>query len=141
MARAASACLVASRQAAAREAAVRRATAETIVAALGVASRVRPVRARPEATPGYLRLPLRLAHGVAGFTNPAAAARLGLAASYPSVLGTIPQVRPWVADPASRWPGGEELVRTLCTVPTHSLLTEAERGELIRLLQAYEGRG
>ena len=66
------------------------------------------------------------------------APRLGLARSYPSLLPRIPQIRQWVDDAGDAWPGGEELVRTLCTAPTHSLLTPADRFELIRQLQAYE---
>jgi hypothetical protein len=140
MTRAASACLVSLLPAVAREVAARRVTAEAIVAAIDSGPRVRPVRPLPGATPGYLRLPLRLAHGLAGLDEPAAAARLGLAPSYPSILSEIPQVRPWVDGPARGFPGGEELARALFTVPTHSLLSGAERTELIALLQAYQRR-
>jgi len=138
MTRAASACLATLRLASAREGVTRRATAETILAAVGAQSPVQAIRPPPGATPGYLRLPLRLSHGLAGFDNPAATTRLGVAASYPSVLAAIPQVRAWLDDAAPDWPGGEELVRTLCTVPTHSLVTGEERSELIQHLQAYE---
>jgi len=140
MTHAASACLATSQTAAAREAVARRVIAAAIVDAVGVGSRVRLVRALPGATPGYLRLPVRLADGLAGFEQPSAVIRLGLAPSYPSVLAAIPQVRPWTEDGAASWPGSEELVRTLVTLPTHSRLTGAERAELIRLLQAYERR-
>jgi hypothetical protein len=86
-------------------------------------------------------LPLRLARGFAGFPQPKAATRLGIAPSYPSVLAAIPEVRPWMDDAIRAWPGGEELARTLCTVPTHSLVTAAERTELTQQLQAYERQG
>jgi len=138
MTRATSACLAVTRPAAAQEAAARRTTAATLIAAIGLASRVRPIRPLPGGTPGYLRLPVRLARGFAGFASPATAARLGIAPSYPSVLAAIPQVQSWMDDATLNWPGGEELVRTLCTVPTHSLVTEAERTELIQQLQDYE---
>jgi hypothetical protein len=141
MTRAASACLATTRVAAAHEAAARRSTAAGLVEAIGSGSRVLPVRPLPGATPGYLRLPLRLAHGLAGFATLSAAVRLGIAPSYPSVLGAIPEVRPWMDDTAPNWPGGEEVCRTLCTVPTHSLVTGAERADLIRQLHAYERRG
>lgn len=49
-------------------------------------------------------------------------------------------VRRCLDDSAPHWPGGEELARTLCTVPIHSLVTAAERAELIQALQAYERR-
>ncbi len=140
MTRAASACLATTRLPAVHEAAARRMTAATLLDAIGSGSRVRPVPPLPGATPGYLRLPLRLADGFAGFSTPTVAARLGAAPSYPSVLGAIPEVRRWVDDATPHWPGGEELARTLCTLPTHSLVTGAERAELIRQLHAYERR-
>jgi dTDP-4-amino-4,6-dideoxygalactose transaminase len=140
MTRAAAACLMKLRPTAEQEAGARRATAETILAAIGSGSRVRPVLPLPGATPGYLRLPVRLADGLAGLDRPAAATKLGLAPSYPVILAVIPQVRPWVDGEARRLPGGEELARSLFTVPTHSLLSGAERTELIELLQAYERR-
>lgn len=101
---------------------------------------MRPLRPLPGATPGYLRLPLRLARGLAGFDKPAAATRLGLAPSYPAVLPAIPQVRLWVDGPARHFPGGEELARALFTVPTHSVLSGVEQTGLIELLRAYERR-
>jgi len=140
MTRAASACLASTRSATAREAAIRRATAATLIVAIGAGLSVRPVRLLPGATPGYLRLPLRLVHGLAGFPHPVAALRLGLAPSYPSVLAAIPQVRPLVDDRTPCWPGAEELVHTLWTAPTHSQLTDDERVRLAAALQAYEQR-
>ena len=137
MTRAASACLTTSRSAAIREGTARRATAEALLEAIGPGSRVRAIPPLAGATPGYLRLPLRLADGMTGFPEPKAATRLGIAPSYPSVLAAIPAVRPWMDDATPGWPGGEELARTLCTVPTHSLVTAAERSGLTRQLQAY----
>jgi len=141
MTRAASACLTATRAAAAREGATRRATATAMVEAIGTGSVVRPIEPLAGATPGYLRLPLRLAHGLGGFPQPGAVTRVGLARSYPSVLAVIPQAGPLLDDTPSGWPGAAELVRTLWTVPTHSLLTAAERSLLVRQLQAYDRRG
>ncbi len=140
MTRAASACLATLQSAAAHEAAVRRATAQAILEGIGSGSGARPVQPLLGATPGYLRLPLRLARGLAGFGKPAAATRLGLAPSYPSVLAAIPQVRAWTDDAATGWSGGAELTRTLFTAPTHSLVSVADRAELIGLLRTY-GRG
>ena len=139
MTRAASACLAATRPAATREGEARRRTAAALLAAIGSRPQVRPIRPLAGGTPGYLRLPLRLAHGLAGFPQTETMMRLGIAPSYPAVLGAIPEVRPWMDDATPGWPGGEELVRTLCTVPTHSLVTEADRAELIQQLHDYEG--
>jgi hypothetical protein len=139
MTRAASACLAAVRPAAAREAAHRHLTATALLAAIGGTERARvwTVRALPGATPGYLRLPLRLDRGLAGFQTAAAATRLGIAPSYPSVLAAIPEIRPWLDDTVSGWLGAEELVRTLVTVPTHSRVRDSERAQLIALLRSY----
>jgi hypothetical protein len=141
MTRAASACLTAVRSTAFDEAAARRTAALALVAAIDCESLVRAIAPLSGATPGYLRLPLRLAHGFAGFVEPRAPIRLGIAPSYPSILAAIPEVRPWMDDAVPRWPGGEELARTLCTVPTHSLVTVAERAELTRQLRAYGRQG
>jgi perosamine synthetase len=137
MTRAASACLVSTRAAATREATIRRVNGAALEGALGSVSLVRPIFSLPGGTPGYVRFPVRLAHGLSGFREPATAVRLGLAPSYPSLLAQVPQVRPWVVDAAPSWPGAEELVRTLHTAPTHSRLTQGELGALIDLLRAY----
>lgn len=131
------ACLAMQRPAAAREAAARRANAEALLGAIDWEAQVKSIRSLPGARPGYLRLPLRLSRGLAGFDNPAAGTRLGLAPSYPSVLAAIPQVRPWVDDATLIWPGAQELVRTLFTLPTHSRVSGADRAELVKLLRAY----
>lgn len=138
MTRAASACLAANRPSTAEEAATRRASALALLAVIGSGPRVRAIRPFAGATPGFLRLPLRLADGFRGFATPAKAGRLGIAPSYPSVLGAIPDVRPWMDDATPNWPGSDELVRTLCTVPTHSLVTRVERGEVAHQLTSYE---
>ena len=137
----AAACLAANRSAAEAEGRTRRVAAAAILDAVGSGSRVRAVRPLPGATPGYLRLPLRLADGIGGFARPIDALRLGLAPSYPTALPALPELRPWIDDATSRWPGGEELARTLCTAPTHSLVTKGEQAKLISLLEAYEQRG
>jgi len=95
---------------------------------------IRPV---PDAVPGFLRLPVRLPFGLAGFRDPTRATCLGIAPSYPSVLDVVPQVRARLEAGGQHWPGGEALSRTLFTAPTHSLLSAAERDELVRLLLAY----
>jgi hypothetical protein len=137
MTHAASSCLASTRSASVREAVARHARAVALVDAIEWGSAVRPISPLPGATPGYLRLPLRLAHGMAGFPQPKKATVLGIAPSYPSTLASIPEVRPWMDDATLGWPGGEELVRTLCTLPTHSLVTGVERAALIQQLQAY----
>jgi DegT/DnrJ/EryC1/StrS aminotransferase family len=135
--RAAAACIEAVWDAAEREAAVRRRNGVGLTAILESEAPGLVIRRVPEAAPGYLRLPVRLAHGLGGFASPAQARRLGMLPSYPSTLAAIPQVRARLSGAGDRYAGGEELARTLFTAPTHSLMTESERQELVRLLTGY----
>jgi len=137
MTRAASACLAALQGAAAREAATRRENGQMMMAAIRPETKVQTIRIHPDAEPGFLRLPVRLPRGFAGFENPQRALRLGILPSYPSVLGVLPQVRACMDGALDHWPGGEELSRTLFTIPTHSLLTEQERRDAVRMLLGY----
>lgn len=87
----------------------------------------------PGSTPGYLRLPLKLAQGINGFADPARARRAGAAPGYPTTLADLPAVQRRLVR-ARRWPGAEELVRELVTLPTHSLLEDEDCATLVRLL-------
>ena len=135
--RCAATCLEALYAAAAREAEARRANAAAMLVALNGGRRLQAVRPVPDAVPGFLRLPVRLPSGLAGFRNPKRALSLGIAPSYPSVLGAIPQVRARLEAGSRCWPGGEELSRNLFTAPTHSLLSLSERDELVQSLLEY----
>jgi dTDP-4-amino-4,6-dideoxygalactose transaminase len=134
MTRAAAACLGASRVAAERETATRRAHGLALLAAIGDAPCARPVRPLAQGVPSFLRFPVRVACGLEGLCAPAAARRLGVQRGYPRALATLPEVSARLPRPTDRTPGAEELVRTLITVPTHSLLTLRERGALAALL-------
>jgi hypothetical protein len=140
LAQAAAGSLAAHREASDREAAARRENARALLAGLPSGVAVRPVRALPGATPGYLRLPLRLVHGLRGLARPSQALRLGLAPSYPTTLTEIPQVREHLTatgrGKGEAWPGGEALARTLVTAPTHSLTTPGVRQALLDVLGA-----
>jgi dTDP-4-amino-4,6-dideoxygalactose transaminase len=134
MTRAAAACLDATRVAADREAATRQAHGRALLAAIGDDPCTRPVRPLAHATPSFLRLPVRVARGLAGLRAPAAAQRLGVQRAYPGVLATLPDIGARLCRPTGRIPGAEELARTLITLPTHSLLTAPERDALVALL-------
>jgi hypothetical protein len=99
---------------------------------------VRPVRALAAATPGYLRLPVRLAGGLSGLSDPRRALRLGVAPSYPSTLKAVPEVHGSIVSLEGQWRGGEELAQTLVTLPTHSLAADRERREIIALVGGRE---
>jgi dTDP-4-amino-4,6-dideoxygalactose transaminase len=94
---------------------------------------VASIRPTKDATPGYLRLPLRFSGGVMGMAEPSRALRLGIAPSYPR---TLVELAPRLTGPERRWPGAERLARDLVTLPTHSRLTPVERDEIVRMLQA-----
>lgn len=138
MTRAASACLASLKGVARREGATRRRAARRMLVRMAGNSAVRPVRPLPGAVAGYLRLPIRLDRGRAGFENPELVMRLGLASSYPSTLTAIPQIQHLLDNETRYFSGAEELVKTLFTLPTHSLVSTAEQNELVAQLRDYK---
>jgi dTDP-4-amino-4,6-dideoxygalactose transaminase len=118
------------------EAARRREKAEAMLSEL-TGPAVRPIQVAEDASPGYLRLPLRLQEGMAGFHAPGDAARLGIAPAYPTTLAALPQLGARLRGASGGWPGAEELARTLITVPTHSLASEVEVEKVLHLLNSY----
>ena len=98
---------------------------------------MRLIAAPRDGTPGFLRLPLRLSRGVAGFVDAKLALRLGVMPGYPATLVALAPVRERLARPAGRWPGAEDLVRQLVTLPTHSWVSTADREKILRLLERY----
>jgi hypothetical protein len=140
MTRTAAALLEHTRWLAAREALVRRASAQWLLDHLPARPDVlRAVCPPTGSSPGYLRLALRASRGLAGFGDGSRAVRLGVMRSYPSTLAALPQVAARLVRVTGRWPGAEELVRTLVTLPTHSLLTEGDREALAKMLADYAG--
>jgi dTDP-4-amino-4,6-dideoxygalactose transaminase len=128
-----------------READVRRRTADCYLRDLTSPEAARFARRAPfiqppaGSTPGYLRLPIRLSHGLHALPDPARAAWLGAAPGYPSTLGELRAVRRRLhtIHGADRWPGAETLVRELLTLPTHSFVEPDDRTELTSLVQRY----
>lgn len=74
---------------------------------------VRPIRAVPGGTPGFLRMAVL----DTGARSPAPA--LGIVRPYPRALHDMSELWPIVAPGGRRHPGAEELVRSLFTLPTH----------------------
>jgi len=114
------------------EAAHRRENAQWFLDRLAGNDRLRPIRALVDAAPGYLRLPIKFAGGIARMSRPERAIALGVAQSYPR---SLVELAPNVTGPEKRWPGTDELVRDLVTLPVHSRLTPIERDEVVRMLQ------
>ncbi|MBD0320315.1 MAG: DegT/DnrJ/EryC1/StrS aminotransferase family protein [Gemmatimonadetes bacterium] len=98
---------------------------------------VQPVALPSKGSAGFLRFPLRMVHGIAGFSR--SPASLGVAAAYPTTLAALPQVRSRLANQHERLPGSEELARQLVTLPTHSQLTPAERDRLVERVNRPAG--
>src|SRR2546425_404580 len=97
------------------------------------------IKPLPGAAASFLRLPVRLSRGLAGFSEPARARRLGILRAYPSVLAELPQVSARMDGAGGRWPGAADLARTLFTAPTHSRLSTSEYQEMVGLLLGYRG--
>lgn len=140
MTRAAAALLESTWESSLCEADRRRANAAELLARLSPCADVRTIELPCGGTAGYVRLPLRLKGGLAGFPDPMAASALGVAPTYPSVLAAIPQVQARLVGPERAWPGAETLARELVTLPTHSLLGARDREALGRLLEYYASR-
>jgi len=134
MSRTAAALLERTLPLATREAEARRANAAALLGQLGSRSGARVITPLSGGTPGFLRLPLRLVRGLDALADRAVARRVGVAAGYPSTLAALLQVRQRLVRPG-RWPGAEDLVRQLVTLPTHSLVSAADREGLLRLLE------
>jgi dTDP-4-amino-4,6-dideoxygalactose transaminase len=137
MTRSAAALLCGSFQASMLEASFRRSYARSLLESIPFGARVRAVRPDADGVPGYLRLPLRLSRGLAGFPDPEEATRLGVAASYPGTLAVLQPVRARMTQRYSHWPGGEELSRELVTLATHSRVNAGEQARVLRLLNDY----
>jgi dTDP-4-amino-4,6-dideoxygalactose transaminase len=81
-------------------------------------------RPHPESVPGALRLPV-LVSPRARAELLARGRRLGLMPGYPQPLSGLEALQPFIAA-REPMPGAEALAAALVTVPTHSLLTEAD---------------
>jgi hypothetical protein len=137
MPRATAAAIESLAEAAELEGAIRRANARQLLETIAdVGAGVAPIQVYADAVPGFLRLPVRCRRGLAGFPSPPEAIRLGIAPSYPSTLAALPKVRAALAADGS-WPGAEALARELCTLPTHSLVTLADRERLATQVGRY----
>ena len=132
MAVTAAALALRTREAATREAESRRAAGAFWTEQLRGGDGVELVAVPADGQAGWLRYPIRVAGGMRGVSR--AALALGVARTYPTTLAELAAVRERLRNPAERWPGSLELVRTLVTLPTHSRVSLPERQRLARLM-------
>lgn len=131
MPRSAAAAVIHAIHASREEAERRRENARWFLGHLPRGERVKSIRPTSEATPGYLRLPVRIRGALAALRGTTRALALGVAPSYPR---TLSHLAPGLTGPERRWPGADELASDLLTLPTHSRLSAIEREEIVRML-------
>lgn len=88
-----------------------------------------PVRPPREAEGGFLRLPILVRGGVNALSSRAAA--VGIAPSYPKTLPTLSALNPMMH--RGGFPGADQLVAELVTLPTHSRMRRSEIDEVLLL--------
>lgn len=137
MRREAATLLLEARMLAESEAAFRRHSGRWYQRALPTRPGFRQVESPGNATPGWLRFPLLVPDMRHRLANDRASARLGVMPGYPGGLAHLPAVqeRLVAGDRLRSWPGADDLVRCLLTLPTHSYLTPAERTQVVRTLE------
>lgn len=114
-----------------REVRVRRTRAARLRAVLEDQPGLTGVDPLPGAKPGYLRFVVR----ASGARRPPAP-RLGILPGYPMTLDEHPPLRPLLLPGEEAGPGARALRDSVLTLPTHSLVTEADLARLVRWLQA-----
>jgi dTDP-4-amino-4,6-dideoxygalactose transaminase len=89
-----------------------------------------PLYAAAEMASGALRVPVRLGREIAERLAPR-----GVVRSYPRTLADYPEILERVVHRGEALPGARLLADSLYTLPTHARLRDAERAEIIRILQ------
>jgi dTDP-4-amino-4,6-dideoxygalactose transaminase len=108
----------------------RRAWATSWDTALAASDVVTPIRALPQAEPGFLRFPVRLS-----VAPPATSTRVGIARAYPrTLLEYEPLHRTVYALPGETLAGARELAARLWTLPTHGGVITADQQTALHLL-------
>lgn len=107
---------------AAAETEIRRRNAERLLGNLG--GGLTALRIHHKARPGYLKLPVLASLAVRAAVSSSSARRLGVMTGYPAPLCDLPAVAAHVRNLGGTFPGARTLARRLCTLPTHSRLSE-----------------
>jgi dTDP-4-amino-4,6-dideoxygalactose transaminase len=117
-------------------AAVRSRHAERLLGALARSRRLEAPSPVAGAEPGYLRLPAILRSAEESDVTRHDIQRLGIARGYPATLATLPSLVPKLVGPPRVLPGATRLARSLVTLPTHGLLSEADLAAIERWILA-----
>lgn len=90
--------------------------------------------------PAYLRLPLLTGDKSSRDAAILALKKLGIVASnmYPSSIYQISGIDRYLATTEGNFPGADNVVERLLTLPTHPLLKEKHLNEIINCLESYE---
>lgn len=139
--RAAAAALIANRNDSTIESSFRRHNGEAMREVAQGTGNSRAARLPAEGTPGYLRFPVRLTGAKAERAVSIWGRRLGIERSYPLALQELSALGDFLAGPERAFPGAQELVRTLFTIPTHSLLNDEERSAVMNFLSTEDQFG
>jgi dTDP-4-amino-4,6-dideoxygalactose transaminase len=132
--RATAALLLASCAAAGTEARRRRANAAAFLEMIADrACDVIPIPILRQATPGFLRLPVRIPSARGGRSRALVATRYGVATGYPTTLAGLAAVSGRLHTKGA-WPGAGTLVRELITLPTHGWTSEADRRAIVDMV-------
>jgi dTDP-4-amino-4,6-dideoxygalactose transaminase len=98
--------------------------AQELSLAAAAAKGVRSISPLPGASPGYLRLPIRVD------ASRADAPALGVVRGYPETLTALAELQPSLAGD-EKLSGSAELARTIVTLPTHAMLTSRDRKKIV----------
>jgi perosamine synthetase len=97
---------------------------------------VRTVAPRPGSTAVYLRLPIFIddARGRQRTIDALQEAGIGATGSYPASLADVPGLQPHLAGGPVRASGGRMVARQIVTLPTHALVTAADRARTLETI-------
>jgi perosamine synthetase len=139
MSRAAAAVLASALGGMEAEVATRRHNARLVLDCVGESRALRPLALPPESSPGYLRLPLVASPAARRLAERPASRRLGIMPGYPLPLARLPGFGRRCVNATAEFPGATHLAGHLITLPTHSLLTQADLRALRAWIREAEG--
>ena len=117
----------------ASEAVHRRQRAERFLSRLRTAGPFAPLHVPPGHLPGYLRLPVIASPRARQEAMTSRARRMGVMPGYPASLADLPASRARRVNATGEFPGARTCATSLCTLPTHSQMSESD----CRALEAW----